>query len=89
MNPKTWREFFLENFDKLLLAALFIYCTLFAVYLMAMHGPGEHVAWGREMCGTILGALLGLITGHALASARSTTITAGGTATSVSTETKP
>lgn len=89
MNPKTWREFFMENFDKLLLAGMFIYSTLFAVWLMHAAAGREHVAWGRELVGTILGALLGLITGHALASARSTAISSGGVTASVTTETKP
>ena len=64
----SWRRFFQENFDKLLLIGAFIYCCQLVMHLTHDAKDAELVLWGREMSGTVLGALLGLITGHALAS---------------------
>ncbi len=56
------------NFDKLLLVILFVYLIALVAHMSHHQIDGEQVAWAREQSGTVLGALLGLITGHALAS---------------------
>lgn len=61
-------SFFKDNFDKILLSFLFL--VIFSADLhMAYHrADASVVAWGRESAGTILGGLLGLITGLKIAS---------------------
>lgn len=81
-----WSAFIRDNFDKLLLVFLFL-CALSALLHLVHHNSDmEQVHWAREVVDTILGALLGLITGHALAQ-RSTVVT--GTGTTATTEIKP
>lgn len=62
---ESWREFFQRNFDKFLL--LFLYLTLLSVVLalLVLGKPPDQgaVSWAREAAGTVLGGLLGLITG--------------------------
>ena len=81
-----WGKFVRDNFDKLLLFALFLSSVLLVIHLTHDQRDQELILWGREMSGTVLGALLGLITGHALAQSR-TTVTTGPPA-AISTETK-
>ena len=83
---EEWGKFFRDNFDKLLLFALFLSSVLLVIHLTHDQRDQELILWGREMSGTVLGALLGLITGHALAQSR-TTVTTGPPA-AISTETK-
>jgi hypothetical protein len=89
MNPTSWSKFVQENFDKLLLVFVFLACIVLVVHLVHDARDQELVLWGREIADTVLGALLGLITGHALAASRTTATTTGNPpATSVVTETK-
>lgn len=88
MTPRTFKDFCYEVFDKLLLFVTFI-ITLGIVLHMAHDSKDvDQILWARELAGTVLGALLGLITGHALASSRATTTTQSGTSTTLSTEGK-
>lgn len=84
----SWGIWFREAFDKILLFVTFL-ITIWVVLHMAHDDKDvDQILWARELAGTVLGALLGLITGHALASSRaSVPIPGGGTAT-VSTEGK-
>ena len=69
--------------------AIFFVCVGLVIHFVHDARDAELILWGREIAGTVLGALLGLITGHALASAR-TTIASGGNPpqATVTTETK-
>ena len=62
-------SFIHDYFDKLLLAALFL--LLVGVVIHSAHHAVDatFTSWAREQSGTLLGALLGLITGKALAKA--------------------
>lgn len=82
-----WGKFLRENFDKLLLTALFMFAVGVVIHITHDAKDLDLVLWAREMAGTVLGALLGLITGHALAASR-TTVTTGNPPASMSTETK-
>lgn len=89
MTPTNWPKFIQENFDKLLLVFVFLSCVVLVVHLVHDSRDQELVLWGREIADTVLGALLGLITGHALAASRTVATTTGNPpATSVVTETK-
>ena len=68
INEGEWGKFIRENFDKFLLIALFLGLVVLVVHLVHDVRDENIILWGREMAGTVLGALLGLITGHALAS---------------------
>ena len=64
-------EFVKKHFDKLLLVSLFFFMLLFTliivtagIFLQTKVDP-SNVAWCRETAGTILGALIGLISGMA------------------------
>lgn len=72
-----WGKFVRDNFDKLLLTALFCFSCWLVVHMSHDGRDADIILWGRELSGTIVGALLGLITGHALANARSTVTTTG------------
>jgi hypothetical protein len=86
---KTWACFIQDNFDKLLLALIFLGSCVLVIHLAHDSRDGDLILWGREIAGTVLGALLGLITGHALANARMTATTTGNPPqTTVATETK-
>lgn len=60
-------KFLSSNFDKLLLVAIFAGICQMVIHLTHDNRDGDLVLWAREMAGTVLGGLLGLITGHALA----------------------
>lgn len=63
----TWKEWFFHNFDKILLFLVWLVCLRFVWKLMTMPAiPPETVAWAREAAGTVLGAILGVITGAAI-----------------------
>src|SRR5207249_4185498 len=66
-NPRSMKQFADENFDKLLLVALFACLIMLVLHMEHHQGDREQLSWAREQSGTVLGALLGLITGHALA----------------------
>ena len=64
-----WKEWFRQNSDKLILLVVWLVCLSFVWRLMqANNVPAETVSWAREAAGTVLGAILGLITGAALGS---------------------
>ena len=78
MNSSNWGKWLQDNFDKLLLAMIFGACCILVIHLAHDSRDSDLILWGREIAGTVLGALLGLITGHALANAKATsTPTAG------------
>lgn len=56
-----------ENFDKLLLSVLFVGLVCLVLFLSVQKIGNGELSWAREQSGTVLGALLGLITGRALA----------------------
>jgi membrane associated rhomboid family serine protease len=68
MSPDLVRK----HFDKLLLVCLFLFMLLFTLIAVTagvlMQGKVDqsNVAWCRETAGTILGALIGLISGMSL-----------------------
>lgn len=81
-----WGKWFRDNFDKLLLFVTFLFTCFLVVHLVHDTRDSDQILWAREMAGTVLGALLGLITGHALASR--TTASAQGVAVTATTEGK-
>lgn len=64
---EAWK-FIRDNFDKLLLTGLFVYIAQLVVHMSHDMRDADEILWARELAGTVVGALLGLITGHALAS---------------------
>lgn len=77
----SWSEawkFFRENFDKMLLLGLFVFTVGVTLHISHDQKDNDQVLWAREMAGTVLGGLLGLITGHALAGQRSNITTTSG-----------
>ena len=87
MPTKSTKDFVFENFDKMLLTGLFIFAVCTVIHITHDAKDGDLVLWAREMAGTVLGALLGLITGHALAASRVTTTVAGNPQTTTTAET--
>lgn len=65
-----WGRFLRYNFDKLILLALFVYVFQQVVHFSHDGRDSDHILWARETAGTVLGGLLGLITGHSIAAAR-------------------
>ena len=64
----SWKDWFQQNSDKLLLFVLYLVSLSFVFHLLHLHAaPPETVSWAREAAGTVLGAILGLITGATLA----------------------
>jgi hypothetical protein len=55
-----------QHFDKLVLIALFL-VMIGLVTTFSLHSDKEIMHWFREVANTVLGTLLGLITGKALA----------------------
>jgi hypothetical protein len=68
----AWSKHFRDNFDKMLLFSLVI--GLIAVVIHMSHDKidEDHISWAREITGTVLGGLMGLVTGRALAMAART-----------------
>lgn len=61
-----WSAFCYDNADKLILFGIFL-CMILVVLHVTHHAHDEQlISWSREETGTVLGALLGLITGAAL-----------------------
>lgn len=79
-----WAKWFRENSDKFLLLILFGLLVVLVVHMSHDHKDVDAILWARELAGTVLGALLGLITGHALAT-RSTS-TSGSSSSTVETK---
>ncbi len=67
-----WSKHYRDNFDKLLLFFLALALVLLVLHMSHDQADVSQVAWAREITGTVLGGLLGLITGRAIASATST-----------------
>lgn len=63
-----WGKWFRDNFDKLLLTTVFIFMVQMVVHMSHDGRDADQILWARELAGTFAGGLLGLITGHALAS---------------------
>lgn len=59
-------DFIKDNFDKLLLVSVFLVLVGMVVHFSHDGRDAAVIAWGREQAGTVLGALLGLITGAVL-----------------------
>lgn len=72
-----WGKWFRDNFDKLLLCSVFVFLVAVTVHMAHDEKDADQILWARELAGTFAGGLLGLITGHALAS-RATASTPGG-----------
>lgn len=80
MNGDEWGKWVRDNSDKFLLAFIFAGAVTLVVHMSHdMQRDSEAIMWARETAGTVLGALLGLITGHALASKATTTSQGGKT----------
>jgi hypothetical protein len=58
----SWGQFLRNNFDKVMLFLLLLIVLGVVLYL---RGDKDNIGWAREQTGTVLGALLGLITGAA------------------------
>ena len=68
---ETWGQWFRANFDKFLLLLLFSF--LISLVYHSMHSKDvdpSMVNWFREAANTIMGTLIGLITGVSIASRR-------------------
>lgn len=65
-NFDAWAQFALDNADKLLLFGCFFVLILLVLHVSHDGKDESLVSWAREQTGTVLGALLGLITGAAL-----------------------
>lgn len=76
----SWSKWFRDNFDKLLLALLYEGAVVLVVHMSHDGRDQDQILWARELAGTFAGALLGLITGHALASRATSITTTGGSA---------
>ena len=87
MSDKGWGAWFRENFDKLLLTGVFMFMVVMVLHMTHDARDTEQILWARELAGTFAGGLLGLITGHALAS-RTTATTPGGSTMTTSSEGK-
>ena len=57
------RQFVHENFDKLLLALLYLILLSTVLHLAHWQADQSLVSWARDQAGIIVGALIGLITG--------------------------
>lgn len=62
----TIHEFLRRDFDKLLLTSVFLLLVGLVVHMSHDNQDASIINWAREQAGTVLGALLGLITGVAL-----------------------
>lgn len=61
-------DFVRQNIDKVILLIVFIYVFHATLGLIAIPGvDAATIAWAREIAGTVLGGLLGLVTGYAIA----------------------
>ena len=78
-----WGKWFRDNFDKLLLCSVFLFMVVVVVHMSHDAKDTDQILWARELAGTFAGGLLGLITGHALAS-KTTATTSGATMTTQS-----
>jgi hypothetical protein len=65
----AWSKFIRDSFDKILLFVLTIALVLLVLHMSHDKLDEEQVSWAREITGTVLGGLLGLITGRAMAAA--------------------
>ena len=81
-----WTKWLRENFDKVLLAGLFVFLCVFVMHMSHDVTDKDNILWAREMTGTVLGGLLGLITGHAMAAR--TTASSGQNSVTSTTEAK-
>ena len=63
-----WRDWIQHNADKILLVFIWLVTLSFVWHLLGRPGiSAENISWAREAAGTVLGAILGLITGVAMA----------------------
>lgn len=86
MQNQGWGPWFRDNFDKLLLTMVFLFMVVVVVHMTHDAKDTDQILWARELAGTFAGGLLGLITGHVLAS--KTTATTGSTTMTTSSEGK-
>ena len=59
-------DFICDHFDKLLLTGIFLILVMLVVHMSHDQADAGAVNWAREAAGTVLGGLLGLITGGLL-----------------------
>ena len=69
----AWSRWLRDNMDKFILLAVFVFMVFVVIHMSHDNKDAAQLAWAREMAGTFSGGLLGLITGHALASKSSAT----------------
>lgn len=78
-----WGKWLRDNFDKLLLTLIFVFMVAVVAHMSHDGKDLDQILWARELAGTFAGGLLGLITGHALAS-KTTAYTPGATISTTS-----
>lgn len=59
-------DFICDHFDKLLLTSIFLILVMLVLHMSHDQADAAAVNWAREAAGTVLGGLLGLITGGLL-----------------------
>lgn len=62
-NNESWGTWLRGQFDKLLLVGLFLVLMVFLLHAIHDKLDGDHIHWIRETANTVMGTLLGLITG--------------------------
>ena len=63
MNADTWGKWFRDQFDKLMLLLMFTGQVVLVVWMILHTMEVGYINWAQNICSTVLGTLLGLITG--------------------------
>jgi hypothetical protein len=66
----AWSKHLRENFDKILLVLLVYAAAVMVIHMSHDAMDKDNIAWGREITGTVLGGLMGLVTGRAIGAAQ-------------------
>ena len=61
-----WTTFIQVNFDKLLLTVMWVVQLIVVLLLVTVARDMSSISWARELTGTVVGALIGIITGASL-----------------------
>lgn len=65
---ETWAHWFRGNFDKFLLVGLFAFLISLLIHTIHAKDVDPSIAqWFRETCNTVMGTLIGIITGVSMA----------------------
>jgi len=59
----TWGKWFRDQFDKLMLLLMFVGQVVLVVWMILHTMEVGYINWAQNICSTVLGTLLGLITG--------------------------